>query len=100
MKKTVFILLSFNSNGEIKTHPSSGTGRHSKSLTYGGRDKIVAIFADDIYKCISLNDNFWISNKISFKYVPQCLIDNKPSLVQNMDCRRAGDKPLSEPVME
>ena len=27
-------------------------------------------FADDIFKYISLNENFWIFNKISLKYVP------------------------------
>ena len=26
-------------------------------------------FTDDIFKCIILNENFWISNKISLKYV-------------------------------
>ena len=31
---------------------------------------MAAILADDIFKCISLNDNFLILNKISLKYVP------------------------------
>ena len=60
---------------------------------------MAAIFADDIFICIFLNENFWILNKISLKYVPQALIDNKPSLVQIMGCRWTGDKPLSEPLM-
>ena len=33
-------------------------------------------FLDDIFKCISLNENFWILNKISLKYVPMALTDN------------------------
>ena len=47
-----------------------------------GRDKMAAIFADNIFICIFLNENFWISNRISLKNVPQVLIDNTPSLVQ------------------
>ena len=33
-------------------------------------------FADDIFKCIFLNEKFLISNEISSKYVPYGLIDN------------------------
>ena len=32
--------------------------------------------ADNIFKCNSLNENLWILNKISLKYVPYGLIDN------------------------
>ena len=56
-------------------------------------------FADDIFKCIFLNENVWISNKISLKFVPKGLINNIPALVQIMAWRRSGDKPLSEPMM-
>ena len=56
-------------------------------------------FADDIFKCILLNENVWIPNKISLKFVPKGLINNIPSLVQIMAWRRPGDKPLSEPMM-
>ena len=31
---------------------------------------MAAIFADDIFKCILLNENFLILDKISLKYVP------------------------------
>ena len=56
-------------------------------------------FADDILKCIFLNENVWISIKISLKFAPKCPINNIPALVQIMAWRRPGDKPLSEPVM-
>ena len=56
-------------------------------------------FAADIFKCIFLNDNAWISLKISLKFVPKVRINNIPSLVQKMAWRRPGDKPLSEPMM-
>ena len=41
-------------------------------------------FADDVFKCISLNKNFWIRNKISLKCVPYCLVDSLTALVQIM----------------
>ena len=56
-------------------------------------------FADDIFKCIFLNENVWIAIKISLKFVPRGPINNIPALVQIMAWRRPGDKPLSEPMM-
>ena len=56
-------------------------------------------FADDIFKCIFLTENIWISIKISLKFVPKGPINNIPALVQIMAWRRPGDKPLSEPMM-
>ena len=56
-------------------------------------------FADDIFKRIFLNENVWISIKISLKFVPKGPINNIPALVQIMAWRRSGDKPLSEPMM-
>ena len=56
-------------------------------------------FADDIFKRIFLNENIWISNKISLKYVPWGVIDNMAALVQIMAWCRPGVKPLSESMM-
>ena len=56
-------------------------------------------FADDIFKCILLNENAWISIKISLKFVLEGLIDNIPALIQIMARHRPGDKPLSEAMM-
>ena len=56
-------------------------------------------FADDIFKCIVLNENVSISIKFSLKFVPKGPINNIPALVQIMAWRRPGDKPLSEPMM-
>ena len=56
-------------------------------------------FADDIFKCIILKDNVWISIKISLKFVPKGPINNIPALLQIMAWCRPGDKPLSEPMM-
>ena len=38
-------------------------------------------FADDIFKCIFLNENVWIPIKISLKFVPKGPINNMPALV-------------------
>ena len=56
-------------------------------------------FADDIFKCIFLNENVGIPIKILLKFVSKGPINNIPALVQIMVWRRPGDKPLSEPVM-
>ena len=56
-------------------------------------------FADDIFKCILLNENVLISIKISLKFSPNGPINNIPALVQIMAWHRPGDKPLSEPMM-
>ena len=56
-------------------------------------------FADDIFKCIFLNENIWIPIKISLKFVPKGPINNIPALVQIMAWRWPGDKPLSQPMM-
>ena len=60
---------------------------------------MAAIFPDDIFKCIFLNENVWISLQISLKFVPKVQINNIPALVQIMAWRRPGDKPLSEAMV-
>ena len=56
-------------------------------------------FADDMFKCIFLNENVWIPIEISLKFVPKGSINNNPALFQIMAWRRPCDKPLSEPMM-
>ena len=56
-------------------------------------------FADDMFKCIFLNENVWIPIEISLTFVPKGSINNNPALFQIMAWRRPGDKPLSEPMM-
>ena len=56
-------------------------------------------FPDDIFKCIFLNENVWISIKISLKFVPKGPINIIPVLFQIIAWRRPGDKPLSEPMV-
>ena len=55
-------------------------------------------FADNIFKCIFLNENIWILLKISLKFVLKVQINNIPALVQIMVCRLVVAKPLSEPT--
>ena len=56
-------------------------------------------FADNILKCIFLNENVWIPVKISLNVVPKGPINNIPALVQIMAWRCPGDKPLSDPMV-
>ena len=56
-------------------------------------------FADDIFKCIFLNENVWISLNISLNFAPRFRINNIPALLQIMAWRRSGDKPISKPMM-
>ena len=54
-------------------------------------------FADEIFKCIFLNEDMWISINISLKFVPKGLINNIPASFQIMDWLPTRRKPLSEP---
>ena len=56
-------------------------------------------FADDIFRCILVNEKFYILINISLNFVPKGPIDNNPALVEIMAWCRPGDKPLSEPMM-
>ena len=51
---------------EINSSPPGQDGRH---------------FADDIFGCNSMNENFCILIKISLKFVPKGPIDSNPALV-------------------
>ena len=50
-------------------------------------DKMASILADDIFKCIFLNEKFCIVIRISLKFVPNGPIDNEWALVQIMAWR-------------
>ena len=56
-------------------------------------------FADDLFRCIAMNNDLWISIKISLKFVPEVHINTIPALVQKMAWRRPGGKPFSESMM-
>ena len=60
---------------------------------------MAAIFTDNIFKCIFMNEKFCISIQISLKFIPEGPIDNKSTLFQVMACRLTGDKPLPEPML-
>ena len=70
--------------GSINSSPPGQNGRH---------------FADNLFKCIFVNEKFCISIRISLKFVPKGPINNKSALVQVMAWRQTSDKPLPEPMM-
>ena len=59
--------------------------------------QIVRHFADNIFRCIFMNEKFCILIRISLKFLPKRPIDNKSALVLVMAWRRTCDKPLAEP---
>ena len=75
------------------------TGHQNSCLNSSSPGQNGRHFPDDIFKCISMNENVWISIKISLKFVPKGPINNIPALVQIMAWRQPGNKPLSEPRM-
>ena len=56
-------------------------------------------FPDNIFKCIFLNENIYISIKILLKFVAQGPINTIPGLVQIMVWHLTGNKPLSETIL-
>ena len=60
---------------------------------------MVDILADNIFKCIFLNESNRIPILISLEFVPWGPIDNKPALGLVMAWCQSGNKPLSEPMM-
>ena len=52
--------------------------------------------ADVILKFISLNESYCILIEIFIKFVHNSPVDNKSALVQVIDWRQTGDKPLTE----
>ena len=56
-------------------------------------------FADDIFRCIFVNEKCYILNKISLNCVPKGPIDNIRAVVKIMAWCRIGDKPLSKPML-
>ena len=57
-------------------------------------------FADSIFKCIFLNENFCVLIQISLAFVPKDPIDYKSALVQVLAWHQTGDKPLPEPMVQ
>ena len=60
---------------------------------------MAAIWEDNIFKFIFLNETVWISIKILQKFVPKSLINTNTALVQIMARRLFGNNPLSEPMI-
>ena len=56
-------------------------------------------FPYDVFQWIFLNQNAWISIKISLKYFPKGPVNNIPALVQIIAWRPPDDKPLFVTMM-
>ena len=64
------------SNCGMDTTSSTSTVLNSSPPGQNGR-----LFADDIFRCIFVNEKFCILIKISLKFVPKSQINNNPALV-------------------
>ena len=88
-----------------------GSKWNNRTLSYGnfgaGHKLVLLIppgqdgrhFADDVFKCIFVNENLCILIWISLKFVPKSLNDNIPTVVWVMAWCQTGDKPLPEPML-
>ena len=89
-----FALLYRNTSCGNDTHNKPYSHRCVASrppLTHGGRDGVGAI--------LPTFQMYFLSIKISLKFVPMAPFNNTPALIQIMAWCRLGDKPLSEPTM-
>ena len=92
------ILSTVATDSPVLEHQAIHIGSADWILTHWGRDKM-APFPDDTFKCIFLNENMSVAIEISLKFVPKCIINNIPALVQIMAWRWPGDKPSSFPIV-
>ena len=60
---------------------------------------MAAILADDVFRCIFMNEKFCISIIISLKFAPNGPINNDTALVQVMAWCQTGNNPLPEPML-
>ena len=81
-------------NEILQEHSTCGLAINTLRLRQNGRH-----FPDDIFKCIFLNQNVWVSVKILLTFVPNGPINYIPALVQIMAWRRPGYKPLTGPML-
>ena len=75
-------------------HPERGCTYHPSPPGHNGRR-----FANNIFKCIFMNEMFWLSIRISLKFVTKGPFGNKPALVQVVAWRGTGGMPLPEPMV-
>ena len=93
------ICIQWDFQPEVKVSTVDRMGNTVTFLTHLGQEKNGCHFAEDIFKCIFLNENRWITLKISLKFVPKVRINNISALVQIMAWCWPGNEPLPEPIM-
>ena len=77
-----------------------GVIMNSTCIMGSGRDTSAVIFHTNLhFKCIFLNENMWISIKVSLKFIPEDPINTISAPVHIIARRQPGEKPLSESMM-
>ena len=74
-------MLGLKLNHVSKRGPRGSFYEYGCPLTHLSVDKMVAILADDIFRCIFMNKKFFIFIEISLQFVPKGPIDNNQALV-------------------
>ena len=107
MYKSIFFrVVVLQQGNHVNTHGSSNHAQLAPKLreykwgfnTLRPR-QMDAISQTTFSSAFSWNENFWISIKMSLKFVPKGPNNNIRALVQIMAWHGPGDKPLSEPMM-
>ena len=83
----------------METLFQSQTWSHYSWMGMGCHTPIYGNFADGLFKSIFLDENVWISIKISLKKFPKGPINSISALVQIMTWHWPGVKPSSVPMM-
>ena len=73
--------------------------RHRQCASSSPPEQDGRLFADDIFRCIFVNENFCILIQISLKFIRKGPINNVQALVEIMAWCRIGDKPISERML-
>ena len=80
-------------------HLSENAVEKYTKLTHWGLQKNGCHYAEDIFKCFYLTENYHNLIQISLKHIPKGPVVNKSSLIWVMAWHRTGNKPLFEPMM-
>ena len=81
------------------SHHNSFENQVAVDLTHPPPDKMTPIFADDIFKCIFMNEKFCFVIRNLLKFVTKGPFDYKLAVVQVVAWHRTGNKPLPEALL-
>ena len=84
---------------EVSSWDSCSDFSYTYTIWHTSRQQLGRHFAEDIIKCIFLNENMYILFDTAIAIWPQVPINNTPALDEIMTRHRTGDKPSTKPIM-